>query len=258
MEKEGSPLLADAPSEGAEETKEEEGASPEAAEGEEKKEDDLTAEQIAALAADPRIAKAALQGPEGSTMLDQMIEKVMGEGREEGKVIAKQEAVTEAAQRTELETLKAALKANADGDPQALATIFAEKLAHEEAMKPIRDEFAKEGQEQLYARMDDAVIAAGLGPVAQSLTPKELQQLNRDRYRTDEDHIKATFTYLHEKQKVLSGKKPASKEDKDESKAKRHIQAAVAGRDNGVPATNTGKAGESQEVSLGDYLNEKR
>jgi hypothetical protein len=85
-----------------------------------------------------------------------------------------------------------------------------------------------------------------------------MQMLQRDRYRTDEEHITATFTYLREKQKVLSTKAPATKGEKDEGKAKRHIAAAVAARENGAPPTNTGKAGESQEVSLRDFLNEKR
>lgn len=257
----GSPLLADPPAEGAAEEKGAEGAAPPAAEGAEGKpeaqEGELSAEDVAKLAADPRVREAALRSPAGSTMLDQMIEKVMGEGETRGRESAREEIKAEESQKSEREELNTALRAHADGDSKALGDIFAAKLAHEEAVAPIRKEFEESSRTQLYARMDDAVEAMGLTPIVQSLNRQELSMLNRERFRTDEDHIRATFKYLNDKRTASTGK-VADLPGKEESKAKRHIKAAVAGREEGAPPINSGKPAETQEVSLSDYLNEKR
>ena len=258
-EETGSPLLADPPEESASEEKSEEGASDAAAEGEkEKPESDLTADQVAELAKDPRVRQAALQSPEGSTMLDNMIDTVMNQGREEGKQIAVKEVAAEKAATTERDTLKAALKSNADGDPQPLADITAKKIADEERVAPVRKELAEEHRTALYQSMDDLIVTTGLQETAQSLDQRELGMLNRDRFRTDREHIDATFSYLQKKKAGTNGAAEPSTERKAEGKAKRQIDAAVAARTGGTPPTNTGKADESEEVSLADFLNEKR
>ncbi len=139
--------------------------------GEDKDEDkvevpELSAEQIAALADDPRIVEAR-KGKEGPTAsaLDELLKGAVAD--------ADQKKESEATAKKDLATREEALKALDEGDPAPLAALAKQAIDNAERQQAV-DAAAEEGVD---ARMA-TVIKALYGETLEAMKPEEVKALD--------------------------------------------------------------------------------
>ena len=150
----------------------------------------LTDEQIASLVGDPRVREAVLSSDEGQSVLDKLFSEVLSE--------RESKATTEKVQKEAAATLEEAMKLAADGDASSLGELIFNRLQEEAVAEKYASQYIEPAKAQVIEDMDTA-IADVYGDIIETLTPEELDTLDRRNFNSDAQFVAGVLRTLDNK-----------------------------------------------------------